>query len=236
LLPPVTIERGDGAVLFVLNGGRGVMRDLEGPEHRGDARFAIPDAELDIVNPVAEAIELPGSVTRLFNSQTMTGRRGTRRVLAKAGTPQGPAQIVDAVGAAALRALRGGTRRVVVVVIGSAPAPDLSVHRPDVMRRYLARVGVPLRVWSLTGPRPDLIETWGEVRDVSTAAQLLAATEDLRQELASQRVAWLPVATVDAYRVVASKDCAYEPLAGAGYALKSSDHRLTPSDRAASAR
>ena len=117
----------------------------------------------------------------------------------------------------------------VVVVIGSAPAPDVSVHRPDLMRRYLERVGVPLRVWSLTGPRPDLAESWGEVIDVSTAAQLLAATEDLRQELSSQRVAWLPVSTVNAYRVVVNKDCAYEPLAGAGYALK-------PSDRAASAR
>ncbi|MDP9192207.1 MAG: hypothetical protein M3P06_10955 [Acidobacteriota bacterium] len=243
LLPPVTIERGDGTAHFILNGSRGVMKGNEAPEHRSDARFALPDVEIDIVNPVAEAIQLPGSLTRLFNSQSMSGKKGTRRALAMAVTPEGHTQIADAVGAAALRALRGGSRRVVVVVIGSAPAPDLSVHRPDFMRRYLERVGVPLRVWSLTGPRPDLAETWGEVKDVSTAALLLAATEDLRQELNAQRVAWMPVGTANAYRVIATSDCAYEPLAGVGLALKSSDsrlkssdQRLTPSDRAASAR
>ena len=125
--------------------------------------------------------------------------------------------------------LRGGQRRVIVVVLGDAPARDRSLHSPAVIRRYLERVGVPLRVWSLTGPRPDLVDTWGEVRDVSTAAGLLAATDDLRRELDSQRVAWMPVAPLDAFRVIANADCAYEPLAGAGYVL-------TPSDRAASAR
>jgi hypothetical protein len=72
---------------------------------------------------------------------------------------------------------------------------------------------VPLRVWSLTGARPDLADTWGEVRDVSTSAGLLAATEDVRQELDSQRMAWLPVAPLDAFKVSATADCAYEPLA-----------------------
>ena len=116
-----------------------------------------------------------------------------------------------------------------IVVLGSTPAPDASEHSPAVIRRYLQRVGVPLRVWSLTGPRPDLAETWGEVRDVSTQAELVKATEDLRQELDSQRVAWVPVAPLNAVRVTANADCAYEPLAGAGYPL-------TPVDRAASAR
>lgn len=230
-LPAVTIERGRGAALFILNGGRGLLKRIDLP----DGLFALHDYEIDIVNPVAELIERPDGVTRLYDVQSMEGGKGIRRVLAAARTPVGPAQIADAVGAAALRALRGGHRRVVIVVLGDAPAPDRSVHSPSVMRRYLQRVGVPLRVWSLVGPRPDLAETWGEVRDVSTAANLLAATEDLRQELGSQRVAWLPVAPLDAFRVIANADCPYEPLAGAGYALMSSDYALTPSARAASA-
>jgi hypothetical protein len=226
-LPAVKVERGEGLALFVLNGGRGVLKRLDGPEFRGVGLFALHDADIAVMNPIAEVIESPTNVTRVFNSQTVKG--GTQRVLAATSTPQGTAQITDAVGAAALRVLQGGKRRVVVVVIGDAPAPDMSVHLPGVMRRYLERVGVPLRVWSLAGPRPDLAYTWGEVRDISTTADLLAATEDLRRELDSQRVAWVPVAPLHAVRVAANADCAYEPLAGAGY-------KLTPLDRAASAR
>jgi hypothetical protein len=226
-LPAVKVERGEGLALFVLNGGRGILKRLDTPEHRGVGLFGLNDADIAIMNPVAEVIQRPGNLTRLFNSHSVKG--GTQRVLATTSTPDGPAQIADAVGAAALRALQGGKRRVVVVVIGNTPAPDVSAHQPSVMRRYLERVGVPLRVWSLVGARPDLAETWGEVRTISTTADLLAATEDLRRELDSQRVAWVPVAPLSAVRVVANADCAYEPLAGAGY-------KLTPSDRAASAR
>ena len=224
--PAVKVERGEGEALFILNGGRGALKGLDAPEPRGNL-FALPDAEITVMNPVAEVIQRPGNLTRLFNSLSLKG--GTRRVLATTATPEGRAQIADAVGAAALRALQGGHRRVVIVVLGSTPAPDASEHSPAVIRRYLQRVGVPLRVWSLTGPRPDLAETWGEVRDVSTQAELVKATEDLRQELDSQRVAWVPVAPLNAVRVTANADCAYEPLAGAGYPL-------TPVDRAASAR
>jgi hypothetical protein len=233
-LPAVKVERGEGVALFILNGGRGVLKRLDTPEYRGVGLFDLRDAEIAIMNPVAEVIESPTSVTRIFNSQSVKG--GTQRVLSTTSTPEGAAQITDAVGAAALRALQRGQRRVVVVVIGNAPALDMSVHAPNVMRRYLERVGVPLRVWSLAGPRPDLVETWGEVRDISTTADLLAATEDLRRELDSQRIAWVPVAPLRAVGVVANTDCAYEPLAGAGYRLTPLANGLTPSDRAASAR
>jgi hypothetical protein len=233
-LPAVKVERGEGVALFILNGGRGVLKRVDAPEYRGVGLYGLHDADIAIMNPVAEVIESPTSVTRIYNSQSVKG--GTQRVLATTSTPQGMAQITDAVGAAALRALQGGQRRVVVVVIGNAPAPDMSVHAPGSMRRYLERIGVPLRVWSLVGARPDLAETWGEVRDISTTADLLAATEDLRRELDSQRIAWVPLAPLHAVRVVADADCAYEPLAGAGYKLKSSDDGLTPLDRAASAR
>jgi hypothetical protein len=211
-IPSATIEEGPGTALFILNGGRGPRRN-EPPQHRDASLFRIQNAEIRIVHPVAQKIEHSGGSTRLFDSTVISGINGTQRLMTVARTPFGVARIADAVGSAALRALRGGQRRVIVVVIGVNPAVDQSLNSPQVVRRYLKRVGVPLRVWSLTGPRPDLAETWGEVQDVSTSAGLLAATEELRQELASQRLAWLPVAPLEAFRVSATANCAYEPLA-----------------------
>ncbi|HEU4888973.1 MAG TPA: hypothetical protein VFV49_13890 [Thermoanaerobaculia bacterium] len=208
-----TIEQGSGAALFILNGGRGATSRNAMPEHREDPLYRIPNAEIRIVHPVAQLIQHPGGATRLFDSTVIDGVNGTNRLMKVARTPYGVARIADAIGSAALRALRGGQRRVIVLVIGHNPAEDHSINSPAVIRRYLERVGVPFRVWSLTGPRPDLADTWGEVHDVSTAANLIAATEDLRQDLDSQRLAWLPVAPLDAFKVSATEDCAYVPLA-----------------------
>ena len=211
-IPRAVIEEGPGSALFILNGRR-PKAPYEKPEHRTEnLLFRIPNAEIRIVHPVAKKVEHARGATRLFDSNVIAGINGTQRLMTAARTPYGIARIGDAVGSAALRALHGGQRRVVVVVFGQDPAVDHSLHSPQVIRRYLERVGVPLRVWSLTGPRPDLADTWGEVRDVSTTAGLLAATEDLRQELVSQRLAWLPVAPLEAFRVRATADCAYQPL------------------------
>lgn len=212
-LSKATIEQGSGAALFILNGTRGMTSRNAMPEHRVPLLYRIHNAEIRIVHPVAKVIQHPAGATRLFDSSVIDGVNGTDRLLKVARTPLGIARIADAIGSAALRALRGGQRRVVVLVIGHDPAVDHSINSPAVIRRYLQRVGVPLRVWSLTGPRPDLADTWGEVRDVSNAADLIAATEDLRQELDSQRLAWLPVAPLDAFKVSATEDCAYTPLA-----------------------
>lgn len=212
VIPSATVEQGPGSALFILNGSRGAQR-REPPEYRSATLFRIPNAEIRIVHPVAQLVKHAGGETRIFDSTVIAGINGTQRLMTAARTPYGVARIADAVGSAAIRALRGGQRRVVVVVLGVNPAADQSLNSPPVVRRYLQRVGVPLRVWSLTGPRPDLAEVWGEVRDVSTAANLLAATEELRQELDSQRLAWLPVAPLDAFKVRATEDCAYMPLA-----------------------
>ncbi|HYC60176.1 MAG TPA: hypothetical protein VEK79_11485 [Thermoanaerobaculia bacterium] len=225
-LPEATVEDRAGSAFFILNGKPRLARNRDIGARRGEDLFALHKTDIEVVNPVPELIRRDDGVTRLFDFRTVPGARGTRRLVMSSRTPFGPARVTDAVGAAALRALRGGKRRVVVVVIGDMAAADRSVHTPPVMRRYLERVGVPLRVWSLTGPRPDLTATWGPVIDVSTPAALLAATSDLRTELNSQRVAWLPVSPLEAFRVRASDDCAFVPLAG----------DLTPSDRAASAR
>lgn len=216
-IPRATIENGSGAAMFILNGGRGSQRRNEPPSIRGEnSLFRITNAEIRVVHPVAQRIDHAYGSTRLFDSNVISGINGTQRLMSVARTPYGIVRIADAVGSAALRALRGGQRRVVVVVIGHDPAVDRSINSPAVIRRYLERVGVPLRVWSLTGPRPDLADIWGEVQDVSTTAGLLAATDDLRKNLDSQKVAWLPVPPLNAFKVSATPDCAYEPLANFG--------------------
>ena len=114
---------------------------------------------------------------------------------------------------AALSALTGERRRVVVLVVGQGAMADKSEHSGASVRRYLARIGVPLRVWSLTGPNEALVKEWGAVQDVSTMNGLVAATAELRSELETQRIAWLPLPPLDAFRVASSASCSYEPLA-----------------------
>lgn len=225
-LPRATIENGSGAALFILNGGRSEQRNLP-PRSRYAGLFKITNAEIRIVHPVALRVDHAEGSTRLFDSTAIDGVNGTDRVMMIARPPAGVARFVDAMGSAALRALRGGQRRVIVYVVGHGAVEDHSLNSPASVLGYLKRVGVPLRVWSLTGKRPDLEKLWGmRVYDVTTTAGLLTATEDLRKDLDSQRVAWLPVAPIDTFSVTATADCAYEPLAA----------ELRRSDRDASAR
>lgn len=126
-----------------------------------------------------------------------------------------PIRFADAIGATGLRAVRGEQRRVIVVILGDAPAQDVSAHSVATVRRFLERMGVPLHVWSLVGRKPKLEAVWGEVKDVSRMSVLTAATEELRRELESQRIAWLPVAPLDAFRTTADERCAFTPLARA---------------------
>ena len=63
--------------------------------------------------------------------------------------------------------------------------------------RYLAAIRVPLFVWSVEPPAEKsaavspALAAWGEVEDVSTVARLRAAVSRLRNELESQRIAWV---------------------------------------------
>jgi hypothetical protein len=124
-----------------------------------------------------------------------------------------PRQFADAVAVAGSRAITGAQRRAVVLVIGSAR--DSSEYRPVDVRRYLASIGVPLYVWSFSGPRPDAVGTWGEVEDVSTMAKFTAAVNRLRRALAEQRIAWVNVDPLTALRLEAKERCGIEAMARA---------------------
>jgi hypothetical protein len=122
-----------------------------------------------------------------------------------------PRQFADAVGVAGLNAITGAHRRVVVLVL--SPRDDASAHSPQSVRRYLASIGVPLFVWSATGPHPERREAWGDIDDISSPSKLQAAVERLRTELKTQRVAWVATDPVTALRIHATGKCGITPLA-----------------------
>jgi hypothetical protein len=127
------------------------------------------------------------------------------------GETAGPRRFADAVAAAGIAAMAEPGRRAVVLVLSDRL--DASDYKPAAVRRYLESVGVPLFVWSLRGPRPELRETWGEVEDVSSAEKMEVASSKLRQSLAEQRIVWLAADPVTALRVTARPRCGVEPLA-----------------------
>ena len=125
-----------------------------------------------------------------------------------------PRMFVDAVAVAGLRAMSESRPRAVVLILSSHS--DRSANDPRSVRRYLADIGVPLFVWSLSGPRPDLAESWGEVEDVSSTAGLRAAAERLRANLNLQRIAWVDVDPLTALRLRADPRCGMAAVARLG--------------------
>jgi hypothetical protein len=122
-----------------------------------------------------------------------------------------PRRYTDAVAVAGISAITGAQRRAVVYVLSGKD--DASHFRPAVVRRYLQSIGVPLFVWSLSGPRPDLAESWGEVDDISNIIKLGAALRRLREELAGQRIAWVEVDPLAALRLKANEKCGVATVA-----------------------
>jgi hypothetical protein len=116
-----------------------------------------------------------------------------------------PTRFADAVAVAGLGSMFDGFRRAVVLVLSHRK--DVSENSPEMVRRYLAAIHVPLFVWSLEGPRPDLASTWGTVEDVSSSSRLIAATNRLRATLDAQRVALLAVDPLTALHVDVKPEC-----------------------------
>jgi hypothetical protein len=125
-----------------------------------------------------------------------------------------PLQLTDAVAVAGLTTVSESRRRAVVVLLGSRA--DRSGYNPRVVRRYLADIGVPLFVWSLTGPRSDVANSWGEAEDISSITGLRAAADRLRATLAAQRIAWVDVDPLKALQLQADERCGVATVARPG--------------------
>jgi hypothetical protein len=122
-----------------------------------------------------------------------------------------PRQFADAVAVAGLRAVTGSWRRAVVFVLSATE--DASTNSPVAVRRYFQTLGVPLFIWSRSGPRPDLAESWGAVDDISTFSGLTAAVARVRRTLEAQRIAWVDVDPLEALHLKASERCGIETVA-----------------------
>lgn len=125
--------------------------------------------------------------------------------------PNGPLLFADAVAVAGLNASSGAHRRAVVLVLSKSA--DHSIMQPASVRRYLDSIGVPLFVWSLTGPRPDLAQSWGEVDDISSMKNFGTAVGRLRASLASQHVIWVASDPLNALHIEADPRCGITLLA-----------------------
>lgn len=201
-------------VYFIRNGGMGYNGAGPTSKANADSIFEISGADRHMVMPIPVDVGDTADPAAFFVARRFRGA-GTRQVLQGSGTSLRPIRFAYAIGATGLHAVRGEQRRVIVVILGDAPVPDVSAHSVATVRRFLERMGVPLHVWSLIGKRPELEEVWGEVKDVSKTSVLTEATQELRRELESQRIAWLPVAPPDAFRTTADECCAFTPLARA---------------------
>ena len=101
-----------------------------------------------------------------------------------------PYRFADAVAVAGLQACSASRRRVVVLVQGEERR-DVSHFSPGQVEDYLASLGVPLRVWSLL---PNSPSRWkdGRFEDISSYPNLANAVLRLKEQLARQRIVWVP--------------------------------------------
>jgi hypothetical protein len=200
------VEKGKATVFVVQdNGSPYSIRRALFLQKATNNQFLMPETELIVVSPNARDVTADGGVVQLFEGKLYTGHQGLAGIVLRDIPKIEAAPVADAVGSTVMRALDRG-RRAVVLLVGAEPAKDTSVAAAANVRRYAARVGVPLHVWSLTGVTSELTAAWGEVEDVSVRYKLLRAVDNLREELDGQRVAWLPLAPIDAYRAVPA-DC-----------------------------
>ena len=128
-------------------------------------------------------------------------------------------RFADAVAVAGLNAVTNGHRRAIILIVDCFfdPSRDRSNAEPEAVRRYLESVGVPLFVWSVSGPRPDLEAAWGDIDDISTPRQFQAAAQRLRDSLAAQHIAWVASDPLTALRATAAPRCGITPLAHLGH-------------------
>lgn len=99
-------------------------------------------------------------------------------------------QVAKAVATAGLSAAARDRRRAVVLVVGPL-AEDEGDLGPAEARDFLARLRVPLFVWSVAKETPGLARRFGSVVDASTWERFGEAVADLSELLARQRIVWL---------------------------------------------
>ena len=209
-LTVISLERGLADLVAVVDpAARPTLRRLldragqpretmgQGPWRRGArartvTRFLAPmreDHRLRLLLPVSER----DTRYELFpvSPELPPGRAGLLAYLAQeAGDEAGAARLADAVALAATSAASEGRRRAVVLVLAPGTA-DASLYSAAAVRRYLARMRVPLAVWVTGKPSEALLAAWGDVRRTDSVTSFERAARELADRLDRQRVAWV---------------------------------------------
>ena len=225
------VEKPTAIVIFVRDPDPGAAVHALDPTHRArvygfrDAvRLAAhldSDTNMRMLWPIAKKFHDPGTQASslLFNSSTEADASKFGLIWLLTADYNGsyydePLRMGEAVAVAGLRAIGESRRRAVVLVVSNRQ--DQSSYPPAAVRRYLADLGVPLFVWSPTGPRPDLADSWGEVDDISNIAALRAAADRVRATLDAQRIAWVDVDPLRALQLRADERCGVATVARLG--------------------
>ncbi|HEX2164481.1 MAG TPA: hypothetical protein VHM02_11080 [Thermoanaerobaculia bacterium] len=150
------------------------LPDVHAGMDRGDRLF--------FVRPQARKVSTGTRPYAIFDlSQPLTGEHGgipwllTHRQ-AYLDMPGEPQRLGDAIANAGMFAAANGRARAVLLLVG----PDSEDHSqlpPEIVRRYLAAVGVPLRVWYLDTDVIIMTERHQEEAEQEEAAKLAAAAE-----------------------------------------------------------
>ncbi len=98
-------------------------------------------------------------------------------------------RFADAISVAALSASGRNRARAVLLLYGGSP--DASKLSPEAVRRYLAKLRVPLTVWAIDGSSARKAVRWGEVVVIRDFPAFLAAGQKLLDEVAAQRIVWV---------------------------------------------
>lgn len=142
----------------------------------------IPDR--DAWNVVFETLKVDGPSPSLYDA--IAHVRGQE-------VQPSPYRYADATAVAGVRAASSGSRRAVVLLLTGSDV-DFSVRTAESVRHYLARIHVPLYVWSLGETRPPLLPpaaAWEESVDVSSPSKFRDAVDRVLEDLDRQSVVWL---------------------------------------------
>lgn len=159
-----------------------------------------PEDRVFLVRPTADA---GTQGYRLFPPLLLEGGedRGTAWRLAHLRFPIGeraPQRLGDALAAAGLGAAGSGRPRAAVLIL-SPGFEDHGVIGLDEARRFLARLGVPVRVWIVgvegrdgdAGPASPHLPSGPGVRRIGRLSEWLDAHRELRESLERQRILWV---------------------------------------------
>ena len=156
--------------------------------------YQAKDTRFRFVRPFPRTVEEPKGILRLYpTSRDFTPADDAFLTVAgrlPMDQSNGSPGLAEAVAVAALSATARDRRRAVVLLLGTGATDSGSIDAARV-RRYLARLRVPLFVWKITGDPSEANAEWPGAVPASNVNSLVEAFHGLRTSLAAQRIVWV---------------------------------------------